>query len=124
LDAVRRPYFPYGDTVAGSSQARLVPLDSLPIAPSAFPYDTASVVVYFDYEGMADGQEVVWKVYVNGSEDLSLRGVETWALGPAGQAEKSFSFVFAQGGEYQVELYVEGHLVQRGAFVIEAPAGL
>lgn len=123
LDAVRRPYFPYGDAFSGESQVRLAALESLPITQTAFPYDTASVVVYFDYEGMADGQEVVWKVYVNGVEDLSLRRVERWALGPAGQAEKGFSFVFAQDGEYRVEMYVEGHLVQWGTFMIEPPLG-
>jgi tetratricopeptide (TPR) repeat protein len=89
-----------------------------------FPYGTNEVVVLFDYEGLADGQEVMVKVYVDGTEDPSWRMVDQWALGASGSAQKPLSLAYSDtfvfnAGEYMVELYVDYHLAQRGRFVVE-----
>jgi hypothetical protein len=91
----------------------------------SFPYGTDSVYVLFDYEGMRDGQEVLFKVYINDEEDPGWRIVQPWDLGTAGAAEKPLSLaesaVFAlDAGEYVVEMYVGSHLAQRGAFEVQA----
>lgn len=88
-----------------------------------FPYGTNDMVVLFDYAGLRDGQQEVWKVYVNGQEDPSLRVVSTWALGESGSAAKSISyaysnvFIFAPG-EFTVELYIDSELLKRGTFYV------
>jgi len=92
----------------------------------SFPYGADEVIVLFDYEGMQDGQETIWKVYRDGQEDPSLRVVEQWSLGQAGGAQKPISFAYSNvffftPGEYAVELYVDSHLVQSGSFTIESP---
>lgn len=90
----------------------------------SFPAGTDEVLIVFDYEGMQDGQQVVWKVYHNGEEDVSWRSVEDWALGASGTAEYPLSYAYSNvytlaSGEYLVEMYVNSHLAQRGYFVIE-----
>ncbi len=89
-----------------------------------FPAGTDEVFAGFDYEGMQDGQQVVWKVYYNGEEDVSWRTVEEWSLGPAGSAEFPLSYAYSNvytlaSGEYLVEIYVDSHLAQRGYFNID-----
>ena len=81
-------------------------------------------MIVFDYEGMQDGQETVWKVYYNGEEDISWRTVEEWSLGAAGAAEFPLSYAYSNvytlaSGEYLVEMYVDSHLAQDGYFVID-----
>lgn len=90
----------------------------------SFPYGLDEVSVIFDYANMQDGQEVVFKVYINGEEDPSWRIVTPWELGAAGTAEIPISLSYSNvavldPGEYTIELYVDGHLAQRGWFVIE-----
>lgn len=86
-----------------------------------FAYGTNDMVILFDYVGLRDGQSEVWKVYVNGYEDASLRVVSDWAVGESGGAAKSISyaysnvFIFAPG-EYTVELYIDSELLKRGTF--------
>lgn len=92
----------------------------------SFAFGIDEVLVLFDYEGMVEGQEVLWKVYWNAVEDPSYRLVEEWALGEAGSAEKPLSYAYSNvftfsPGDYVVEMYVDSHLVQRGGFAIEAP---
>lgn len=89
-----------------------------------FPYGAKEALVLFDYEGMQDGQDVVFKVYHNGEEDLSLRVIDQWSLGASGGAEKPISFAYSNvyvlsPGEYTVEIYVDSHLAQTGTFVVE-----
>jgi tetratricopeptide (TPR) repeat protein len=79
--------------------------------------------VGFDYEGMKNDSEIIFKLYVNGEEDPSWRLVEKWSLGPSGSAQipigyaYSDTFTFAPG-EYTVEVYVDYQLAQRGSFTI------
>ncbi|MCE1253184.1 MAG: tetratricopeptide repeat protein [Anaerolineae bacterium] len=81
-------------------------------------------VVRFDYSGMKDGSEVIFKLYINGEEDPSWRLVEPWNLGESGTAEIPLSYAYSdtftfQPGEYTVEMYVDYQLAQRGFFSIE-----
>lgn len=97
-------------------------VDYLPA--DSFPAGTDEVLIVFDYESMQDGQEVVWKVYHNGEEDISWRTVEDWSVGTAGTAEFPLSYAYSNvytlaSGEYLVEMYVDSHLAQRGYFIIE-----
>ncbi len=92
----------------------------------SFPYGTDEVLVIFDYQGIRDGQETIWKIYWDGVEDPSFRLIEEWSLGPRGSAEKPISYAYSNvfiftPGEYTVELYVEARLLQRGGFTIEEP---
>jgi tetratricopeptide (TPR) repeat protein len=95
---------------------------------TSFPYETDRVVVLFDYDGMQDGQQVIWKIYHDGFEANDLRVVETWDDGEAGRAGKPISFAHSSffifsPGEYRVEMFVDYHLVQRGAFIIRDTEG-
>ncbi len=56
-----------------------------------FPFGTQEVQVMFDYEGMTDGQEVVFKVFIDGEEDPSWRVIAPWDLGASGSASKPLS---------------------------------
>ncbi|MBI3761435.1 MAG: hypothetical protein HY260_06170 [Chloroflexi bacterium] len=90
----------------------------------SFAYGIDDVSVLFDYSGMQDGQDVVFKVYVDDQEDPSWRIAEPWSLGASGSAEKPISFAYSnvhvlRPGEYAVEMYVASHLAQRGKFVVE-----
>jgi tetratricopeptide (TPR) repeat protein len=88
------------------------------------PYSTQAVAVLFDYTGMADGQEVLFKVYINGEEDPSWRVIFPWEAGAEGSYEKPLSLDYSDNfvlvaGYYTVEIYVDGQLAQRGSFVVE-----
>jgi len=92
-----------------------------------FHYRTKKVQVTFDYEGMKVGQPVLYKVYLNGYEYTSLRLVEEWpeSLGESGSAQKPLSYEYSRlfilpRGHYDVEMYADSHLVQRGSFTILA----
>ena len=89
-----------------------------------FPGGTDEVLVTFDYDAMQDGQEVFYKVYIDGEEDPSWRLIGPWDLGASGTAEKPLSLTYSDvfvlnPGEYTVEMYVDSHLAQRGSFTIE-----
>lgn len=91
-----------------------------------FEYGTREVSVLFDYEDMLDGQDVLFKVYVDGEEDPSWRLIDAWSLGAFGSAEKPLSLsysntqVFAPG-TYTVEMYIDSHLAQSGQFLVQQP---
>ncbi len=81
------------------------------------------MVVLFDYNSLHDGQQEVWKVYVNGQEDPSLRVASTWSLGESGSAAKSISYAYSNvfiftPGEFTVELYIDSELLKRGTFYV------
>jgi len=88
---------------------------------NTFPSDTDTVDVFFNYSGMSNGQNVLWKVSVDGQDDDSFRRQETWSLGPTGTALKPISLVLAASGDYTVSLYVDSHLVQKGTFTLQSP---
>jgi tetratricopeptide (TPR) repeat protein len=91
---------------------------------TSFPYGTDKVLALFDYEGMQDGEEVLWKLYHDGFEDPSWRFIEKWSLGKSGSAQKPFSLQYTNlyqftPGEFTIEMYVDNQLLQQGSFVIE-----
>lgn len=96
------------------------------VTGDTFAYGVDEIGVGFDYSGMQDGQDAVFKVYIDGEEDPSWRVIAPWDLGAAGAAEKSLSLAYSDNfvlaaGAYQVEMYVAGRLAQRGAFTVTAP---
>lgn len=91
-----------------------------------FPSETKDIWTLYSYEGMQDGQQVVWKVYVDGQEYPEYRTVTTWEGGASGETAQALTDDFAYGstysfdpGEYVVEMYVDSVLVQRGFFTVE-----
>lgn len=86
---------------------------------------TQAVAVLFDYASMADGQEVLFKVYIDGEEDPSWRVIFPWEAGTEGSYEKPLSLDYSDNfmlaaGYYTVEIYVDGQLAQRGSFLVES----
>ena len=79
--------------------------------------------VQFDYSGMPAGKDVLFKLYINGTEDPSWRIQQEWELGTEGTAEIPVSYAYSdtfvfEPGQYVVEMYVDYQLVQRGGFSI------
>ena len=94
------------------------------VAPAEeFAYGTQEVLVDFDYAGMTDGQETIIKVFIDGEEDPSWRMITPWELGASGTAQKPLSLSYSDtfvlaSGEYEVDLFVDGQLAQRGKFTV------
>ena len=125
-----------GKPPEGSTTAKITPFQfstsgkddqgnpSDPVIADSFPQGTDEVLVTFDYESMLDGQEVLFKVYIDGEEDPSWRLAAPWNLGASGTAEKPLSLAYSDvfvlnPGQYTVEMYANSHLVQQGSFVVE-----
>lgn len=94
------------------------------VATDAFEFGVKEIGILFDYAEMRDGQTVIFKVYINDEEDPSWRVVDAWNLGASGSAEKPLSLAYSDNfvlaaGEYIIEMYVDGHLAQRGKFVVQ-----
>jgi tetratricopeptide (TPR) repeat protein len=90
-----------------------------------FAYGTQEVLVVFDYEDMKDGQETIIKVFIDGEEDPSWRLIAPWELGASGTAQKPLSLSYSDtfvlaSGEYEVDMFVDGQLAQRGKFTVLA----
>ena len=104
-------YDEYGDTVDYSEPQEV------------FAAGLQEFSVLFDYSGMQDGQEIIFRLYANGSEDPSWRLLIPWELGASGSAEIPISYAYSDAfefapGFYAVEIYVNYHLVQRGFFEV------
>ncbi len=90
---------------------------------SSFPYATESVTVEFTYSGPPPTQ-LIWKVYVNGREDQSLRVIQNNDISSNTTWYQTFGYSYTDtfiltAGEYIVELFADSKLVQSGKFVIE-----
>ncbi|CAG0935396.1 hypothetical protein TFLX_04234 [Thermoflexales bacterium] len=90
-----------------------------------FPAGTQEVLVLFEYEDLRDGQETIVKVYIDGEEDPSWRVIMPWDMGPAGAAQIPLSVAYSDTfvlapGEYEVDLFIDGQLAQRGHFMVLA----
>jgi len=90
-----------------------------------FPADTEQVNVIFDYDGMVDGQQVVLKVYRDGSEQPFYNQVIRWQDGATGHSTRLAVKLPVEGtrfglspGRYRVEIYLEGNLRASGEFTI------
>jgi hypothetical protein len=90
----------------------------------AFPHPTQQVFVLFDYEGMQDGQNIVWKTFVDGKEEPTLRMAHLWSLGARGKAVHRLQAAgepCLRPGTYTLEMYVQAYLVQWTGFSITKP---
>jgi tetratricopeptide (TPR) repeat protein len=89
------------------------------------PFGAQEVAVLFDYVGMKDGLEVLFKVYIDGEEDPSWRLIGPWSAGADGAYLQPLSLAYSENflladGDYVVEMYVDSHLAQRGGFSVAA----
>jgi hypothetical protein len=67
---------------------------------------------------------MLWKVYVNGYEDQSLRIVDKTDVSTGSTWYKTFGYSYTNvfilsKGEYLVELYADNILVQSGTFYVQ-----
>ncbi len=86
-----------------------------------FPYNEFSLTIdsFSSYAKMKSDYLVVWKVRRNGVEDPGLRYADKWNLeehGPVVRAINSWYLLLP--GTYELEIYVNGELVQSGSFEI------
>ncbi len=90
-----------------------------PVNPGTqISYGAKTIYAFFDFQGMRDGWQWTRQWYLNGEAVTTAN--DTWAYGESGEA-----FWVSIGsrdalpqGEYLLELYVEGNLVQQGAVSI------
>ena len=94
-----------------------------PAAGSIIPYGDNSFTAEFTYSGPAPKQ-IVWKVYVNGVEDQSLRIVTSEDISQGRTWYRTFGYNYTnvfilRRGEYIVELFADGKLIERESFVVQ-----
>jgi tetratricopeptide (TPR) repeat protein len=97
--------------------------DFEPAANNIIPFGEESFTVEFTYSGDAP-KEMLWKVYVNGYEDQSLRIVDKTDISSGDTWYKTFGYTYTNvfilsAGEYLVELYADNILVQSGTFYVQ-----
>jgi hypothetical protein len=80
----------------------------------------------FNFNGMRNGQNVEWKVYVNGEERPEFRKTLVWDKGESGEAEQLFGEEYSisnlysfDAGDYIIEMYVDNQFAQIGSFDIQ-----
>ncbi len=86
-----------------------------------FPAGTDEVSILLAFENMTQDHLLVVKVFLDTQEDASLRIAQPWDFGPAGEAELLISkglLSDLDSGEYFVEVYIDGHLLQQSGFFI------
>ncbi|MCQ3936627.1 MAG: hypothetical protein DPW18_06225 [Chloroflexi bacterium] len=93
-----------------------------PAPNSTIPFGEKSFTVEFTYAGQAPRQ-MIWKVFVNGIEDQSLRIVSNDDISSGSTWYRTFGYEYTNvfilsEGEYTVELYADNQLVQRGTFYV------
>lgn len=115
--------FAFGQIAGKDDQGLITNFEATPNA--SFPYATESVTVEFNYSGPPP-QQVIWKVYWNGTEDQSLRVVSNADISTGSTWYRTFGYNYTNvfvltPGEYVVELYADSKLVQTGTFHIEDP---
>lgn len=96
--------------------------DGDPVNPATtFPAGIKEVYAIWDYRGMSDGMRWGRKWYLDGAEDVVKTG-QAWDEGEHG---RTWLYLYATGGgpldsgNYRLELYIEGQLVQSATFVIQ-----
>jgi len=88
-----------------------------------FSFGITEVALQFDYEGMQNGQEYLVKLYFDGVEDPSWRILGVWDYGASGSQTILLSYEYSDyftfgPGQYQVELYIDQHLMQSATFSV------
>lgn len=92
---------------------------------ATFHGSPAQINVDFDYQGMKEGQKVVYRIFKDGDELESWRWEETWTKEDAGEGtwsealypQYTDSFRF-EPGAYYVEIFVDYHLATYGSFTV------
>lgn len=112
--------FVIGQITSTDSQGFITGFEPAPNA--VIPFGENSFTVEFTYAGQAP-QQMIWKVYVNGVEDQSLRIVANDDLSGGSTWYRTFGYEYTNvfilsEGEYTVELYADNKLVQRGTFYV------
>lgn len=120
-NAVTVEPFVFGLVTEEDAEGNVVTFE--PAANSIIPFGEKSFTVEFTYSGTAPSQ-LLWKVYVNGYEDQSLRAISTSDISSGNTWYKTFGFKFTNlfilsQGEYVVELYADNILVQSGTFYVQ-----
>lgn len=91
-----------------------------------FEYGVTEMDALFNFTGMKDGQELLVKVYIDGTEDASWRKLITWDAGEEGSyiipLAIAYSDTFVLSSAYYfVEIYIDGQVAAEGGFsVLEA----
>ena len=119
-------YIPLGDSAAPlrfgmAQEGQGVSQDTSMVRASGAA--NRDVFVTFQYNGISDGELIVMKVYLNNREASGLRLALPWTLGSTGEASLPLSpgrtFTLSPG-DYRVDFFVAGQLVQTGSFKIDA----
>jgi len=95
--------------------------DNQPVGPStSFPADVQEIHAIFDYAGMSGDDIWERRWYRNGEEVSS--GTGNWDAGENGSFDLSLSGGGEPlgGGDWKLEIYVNGELAQTGGFSIQA----
>lgn len=113
--------FKFGQITGKDSQGFITGFEEAQNNVIPFGEDTFSVE--FTYAGQAPSQ-MIWKVYVNGVEDQSLRIVADDDISSGSTWYRTFGYQYTNvfilsEGEYTVELYADNKLVQRGTFYVQ-----
>lgn len=113
--------FKFGQITGKDSQGFITGFEEAQNNVIPFGEDTFSVE--FTYAGQAPSQ-MIWKVYVNGIEDQSLRIVADDDISSGSTWYRTFGYQYTNvfilsEGEYIVELYADNKLVQRGTFYVQ-----
>ena len=92
----------------------------------SFASPVKEVVARYKYGGMRNGQNVEWKVYLNGVERPEFRIKYVWDKGETGEADQVFGEEFSisnvysfDPGDYIVEMYVDNLFAQISSFDIQ-----
>jgi tetratricopeptide (TPR) repeat protein len=120
VDVMQIQSFRIGKVTGRDAQGLVTKFDPAPNSVLAF--GEPSFYVEFTYQGPPPKQ-MIWRIYVNGFEDQSLRTVTSedisgndlwyWYFG----YEDTNVFILARG-EYTVELYADGVLVHQQTFFV------
>ena len=94
-----------------------------PAENNIIPFGDDSFTVEFTYTGTPPSQ-LLWKVYVNGYEDQSLRILSNEDLSSGDTWYRTFGYQYTNvfmlaSGEYTVELYADNILVKSGTFSVQ-----
>lgn len=94
-----------------------------PAPNGVIPFGEETFTIEFTYSGDAP-KAMLWKVYINGYEDQSLRIVDATDISAGNTWYKTFGYNFTNvfilgSGEYTVELYADNILVQTGTFRVQ-----
>jgi len=113
--------FTFGQITARDAEGFITGFEPTP--NSIIPFGEESFTVQFTYAGQAP-QQMVWKVYVNGVEDQSLRIVAYDDITGGSTWFRTFGYEYTNvfilsEGEYTVEFYADNKLVQRGTFYVQ-----